>query len=86
MTGEQMTESQTDAIISVRDLEVEFATQLGIIRPLNGVSFDVPRGKVLGIVGESGCGKSVTARSIMQIIEHPGRITGGSIEFHRSPQ
>ncbi|WP_188195688.1 ABC transporter ATP-binding protein [Nonomuraea sp. SYSU D8015] len=68
-----------DAVLSIRDLEVEFPTQLGVVRALNGVTFDVPRGKVLGIVGESGCGKSVTARAILQIIEKPGRITGGSI-------
>ena len=73
-----------DPVISVRDLEVEFPTVLGNVHPLNGVSFDVPRGKVLGVVGESGCGKSVTARSIMQIIERPGHITAGSITFHRS--
>ncbi|RCK70971.1 ABC transporter ATP-binding protein [Desertihabitans brevis] len=72
-----------DTIVSVRDLQVEFRTTLGVVRALNGVSFDIPRGKVVGIVGESGCGKSVTARAIMQIIEHPGRITNGSIEFHR---
>jgi peptide/nickel transport system ATP-binding protein len=72
-----------DAIVSVRDLRVEFQTPVGLVRALNGVSFDVPRGKVIGIVGESGCGKSVTARAIMQIIERPGRITEGSIEFQR---
>jgi peptide/nickel transport system ATP-binding protein len=71
-----------DNIISVRDLKVEFPTTLGTVRALNGVSFDIPRGKVVGIVGESGCGKSVTSRAIMQIIEHPGRITGGSILFN----
>ena len=78
-----MTDGPTDTIVSVKDLEVEFPTSLGVVRALNGVNFDIPRGKVIGIVGESGCGKSVTARAIMQIIERPGRITGGSIEFHR---
>lgn len=73
----------TDSIISVRDLQVEFPTPLGVVRALNGVNFEIPRGKVIGIVGESGCGKSVTARAIMQIIEHPGKITEGTIEFHR---
>jgi oligopeptide/dipeptide ABC transporter ATP-binding protein len=71
----------TDAVVSVRDLHVEFPTQLGVVRALNGVSFDVPRGRVLGVVGESGSGKSVTARAILQIIERPGRITGGDILF-----
>ncbi|SDT47007.1 ABC transporter ATP-binding protein [Microlunatus soli] len=73
----------TDSIISVRDLQVEFPSALGVVRALNGVNFEIPRGKVIGIVGESGCGKSVTARAIMQIIEHPGKITEGTIEFHR---
>ncbi|SDE43058.1 ABC transporter ATP-binding protein [Auraticoccus monumenti] len=77
------TEHPEDVIVSVQDLQVEFKTTLGVVRALNGVSFDIPRGKVVGIVGESGCGKSVTARAIMQIIEHPGKITNGSIEFHR---
>jgi oligopeptide/dipeptide ABC transporter ATP-binding protein len=73
----------TDAVLSVRDLEVQFQTPIGLVRALNGVTFDVQRGRVLGIVGESGCGKSVTARAIMQIIEPPGKIHGGSIVFHR---
>lgn len=86
MTGENVTtasDPDTDAIVSVRDLEVEFPTALGVVRALNGVNFDVPRGKVLGIVGESGCGKSVTARALLRIIEHPGHITGGSMIFNR---
>ena len=74
-----------DAIIAVRDLHVEFTTALGMVSALNGVNFDVPRGKVLGVVGESGSGKCVTARAIMQILERPGRITKGSIDFRRTP-
>jgi peptide/nickel transport system ATP-binding protein len=70
-----------ESVVSVRDLHVEFPTPVGLVRALNGVSFDVPRGKVLGIVGESGCGKSVTARAILRIIEKPGRIVGGEILF-----
>ena len=75
------TEMSRDAVVSVNDLHVEFPTQLGVVRALNGVSFDVPRGRVLGIVGESGCGKSVTARAILQIVERPGRIVNGDIQF-----
>ena len=74
-------EMPSDTVVSVRDLHVEFPTQVGLVRALNGVSFDVPRGKVLGIVGESGCGKSVTARAILRIIERPGRIVSGNIYF-----
>ena len=63
-----------DAVVSVQNLHVEFKTPLGKVNALNGVNFDVPRGKVLGIVGESGCGKSVTARAILQIVEKAGTI------------
>ena len=73
----------SDAIITVRDLDVEYKTALGTVNALNGVSFDVPRGTVLGVVGESGSGKSVTARAIMQILERAGTITDGSIMFRR---
>ncbi len=62
-----------DAIITVRDLQVEYKTTLGKVNALNGVSFDVKRGTVLGVVGESGSGKSVTARAIMQILERGGQ-------------
>src|SRR5690606_4552826 len=62
-------------------LHVEFTTPLGKVNALNGVSFDVPKGKVLGIVGESGCGKSVTSRAIMQILEKAGKVTEGEILF-----
>jgi peptide/nickel transport system ATP-binding protein len=72
-----------DAIISVRDLQVEYKTALGKVSALNGVSFDVKRGTVVGVVGESGSGKSVTARAIMQILERAGTITEGSILFQR---
>lgn len=77
------TTKAADAVVSVRDLEVHFDTPIGLVRALNGVTFDVPRGQVLGIVGESGCGKSVTARAIMQIIEKSGKIVNGTIELNR---
>jgi oligopeptide/dipeptide ABC transporter ATP-binding protein len=77
------TTKAADAVVSVRDLEVQFETPIGLVRALNGVTFDVPRGQVLGIVGESGCGKSVTARAIMQIIEKSGKIVNGTIELNR---
>jgi len=68
-----------DVILRIRNLHTYFYTDLGISRALNGVSFDVPTGKVLGVVGESGCGKSVTALSIMQLVPHPGRMVKGKI-------
>jgi oligopeptide/dipeptide ABC transporter ATP-binding protein len=70
------------ACLSCSNLHVTFSQHEGISRAVNGVSFDVPQGKTVGIVGESGCGKSVTALSIMRLIpQPPGRITAGSILY-----
>lgn len=69
------------ALLRVRDLRTSFFTDAGEVKAVNGVSFNLERGKVLGIVGESGSGKSVTAYSIMQILASTGKIVGGSIEF-----
>ena len=68
------------ALLEVKDLHTSFFTDAGEVRAVNGVSFDLERGKVLGIVGESGSGKSVTAYSIMQILTSTGRIVSGSIK------
>ena len=68
------------ALLEVRDLHTAFATPAGTVNAVNGVSFNLERGKVLGIVGESGSGKSVTAYSIMQILEKNGKIVSGSIK------
>lgn len=72
-----------DAILQIRDLHTYFFTDLGISRALNGVSLDVPAGKVMGVVGESGCGKSVTALSILRLVPKPGRIVRGEIVLRR---
>ena len=69
------------AMLEVKDLRTSFFTPAGEVKAVNGVSFNLDRGKVLGIVGESGSGKSVTAYSIMQILEKTGKIVGGSIKF-----
>lgn len=67
---------------SVDNLSIEFATDKGIIRAVDGVSFDIPKGKTVGLVGESGCGKSVTALSIMRLIPTPpGIYAGGKISY-----
>jgi peptide/nickel transport system ATP-binding protein len=82
-TSSQGTDTDTDRnrdnVLDIRNLAVEFRTSLGVVHAVNGVSFGVPRGKTLGIVGESGCGKSVTAFAIMQLVAKPGVITGGEI-------
>ena len=69
------------ALLEVKDLQTSFFTDAGEVRAVNGVSFNLDRGKVLGIVGESGSGKSVTAYSIMQILASTGKIVGGSIKL-----
>lgn len=72
----------SEKILEVRDLVVEFKTDRGVIKAVNGVNFDVYKGKTLGIVGESGSGKSVSALSIMRLIPSPpGRIAQGSIKY-----
>jgi peptide/nickel transport system ATP-binding protein len=67
------------SVLSIRDLAVQFESEQGVVRALDGISLDLHAGRTLGIVGESGCGKSVTARSILRLIDRPGRITAGRI-------
>jgi oligopeptide/dipeptide ABC transporter ATP-binding protein len=75
-------DAAVEPLLEVRDLVVEFRTERGVIRAVDHSSFDIPRGKTLGVVGESGCGKSVTALSIMRLIPNPpGRILGGPIRY-----
>ena len=77
-----MRENMSQTLISVKNLQTYFFTPEGVVRALEDVSFDIPRGECLGVLGESGCGKSVTALSIMRLIPSPpGRIMRGSIEF-----
>jgi peptide/nickel transport system ATP-binding protein len=73
----------SDTLLSVRNLKTYFAQDEGLVKAVDGVSFDVAPGATLGIVGESGCGKSVTARSILRIVDRPGRIIEGEICFRR---
>lgn len=70
-----------DILLEVRDLRTYFFTEDGIVKAVDGVSFHVRRGEILGLVGESGCGKSVTSLSIMRLITPPGRILGGEVLF-----
>ncbi len=85
-------------LIETRDLYTEFHTFEGVVHALNGVSVVVNEGETYGLVGESGCGKSVTVRSMMRIVQAPGRIIGGKVVIffraedrepghrHRAPQ
>ena len=74
----QQNSKQSDSVLSVRGLETTFFSKTGGFRAVNKISYDIKKGETLGIVGESGCGKSVTSFSLMRLIENPGRITGGS--------
>ncbi|MDP3407057.1 ABC transporter ATP-binding protein [Bosea sp. (in: a-proteobacteria)] len=74
-----MSSEEAVPVVSVRDLTVEFVTRRGTLRALDRVSFDVGRGEVLGVVGESGAGKSVTGAAIIGLIDPPGRIAGGQV-------
>jgi oligopeptide/dipeptide ABC transporter ATP-binding protein len=70
------------ALLEVDNLQTHFFTREGVVRAVDGISFDVEKGKTLGIVGESGCGKSVTALSIMGLLpQPPAKIVGGSVRF-----
>jgi len=69
------------ALLDVEDLRIEFSTQAGTVRAVEGVSFSLEEGKALGLAGESGCGKTTTALSLMRLLPYNGKIVGGSIKF-----
>jgi peptide/nickel transport system ATP-binding protein len=74
---------RSSTLLSVRNLRTYFVQDEGTVKAVDGVSFDLEAGRTLGIVGESGCGKSITARSILRIVDRPGRIVAGEIRFRR---
>ncbi|OQY26897.1 MAG: methionine ABC transporter ATP-binding protein [Anaerolineaceae bacterium 4572_5.1] len=76
-----MTNNTTQALLEVRNLKTYFFTDDGVVKAVDGVDFEVYEGEVLGLVGESGCGKSVTSFSVLQLIDDPGRIVDGEIYF-----
>lgn len=76
-----MTPERDDLLLSIQNLQVHFFTDEGVARAVDGVTLSVRRGSFLAIVGESGCGKTVTAYSILRLIQEPGRIVGGRIEL-----
>ena len=69
-------------LLEVKNLKTYFYTEFGVVKAVDGVSFSVDPGKTLGVVGESGCGKSVTALATMGLVRPPGKITGGEILYH----
>lgn len=73
-------------LVEVDNLQTYFFTDEGTVKAVDGVSFIIPQGRTVGLVGESGCGKSVTAMSIMGLVSRPGRIAGGEIRLHRPNQ
>jgi oligopeptide/dipeptide ABC transporter ATP-binding protein len=79
------TRMATEPLLSVRDLKVHFFMDEGVVKAVDGISFDVFPGQVFGIVGESGCGKSVAMKAILRIVEPPGRIVSGQILLRRHP-
>ncbi|MGB7070683.1 MAG: ABC transporter ATP-binding protein [Pyrinomonadaceae bacterium] len=68
-------------LLKVSGLQTQFPTRAGLVRAVNDVNFHIDEGELLGLVGESGCGKSITALSIMRLVSPPGKIVGGSIKF-----
>lgn len=70
-----------DRLLEVKDLKTYFYTDKGVVKAVDGVDFSLYKGKILGVVGESGCGKSMTSKSIMRLIDEPGKIVEGSIVF-----
>ncbi len=68
-------------VLEIRGLNSYFFTEKGVAPAVDGLDLDIPKGKIIGLVGESGCGKSMTAKSIMGLLKSPGRVAGGSIRF-----
>ena len=68
-------------VLEIRGLNSYFFTEKGVAPAVDGLDLDIPKGKIIGLVGESGCGKSMTAKSIMGLLKYPGRVAGGNIRF-----
>ena len=79
--GSRIVENDKNVILDITNLRTQFFTEAGVVHAVDGIDFSVKRGEVVGLVGESGCGKSVTSLSIMRLIGQPGRIVEGKIVF-----
>jgi peptide/nickel transport system ATP-binding protein len=77
---------KSDILLEIKDLKTHFFTEEGVVKAVDGVSFKLERDKILGLVGETGCGKSVTALSILKLIRYPGKIVSGNIIFNNLGQ
>jgi peptide/nickel transport system ATP-binding protein len=75
-----------DVLVEINDLHTYFHLAEGVVRAVDGVNLTIKAGQTLGVVGESGCGKSVTALSLMRLIQPPGRIEGGQIIYYKTMQ
>jgi len=73
--------TRDDTLLSVENLQTQFHTEEGIVRAVDGVSFDIAEGEIVGLVGESGAGKSVATSSLLRLVESPGQIVGGEVTF-----
>ena len=85
VTPEQFTTvmKNPENVLEIDNLQTSFFTDNGVVRSVNGISFEVPKDSIVGLVGESGCGKSVTSLSIMQLVQAPqGQVVGGEIRFN----
>src|SRR5512137_1389241 len=71
----------TETLLKIEGLKTYFFTEAGIVKAVDGVSFDIKKGESLGLVGESGSGKTVTSLSVLRIVPKPGKIVAGTIEF-----
>jgi peptide/nickel transport system ATP-binding protein len=81
LEGDEIMTTSDELVLHVKDLFVNFYTYEGVVKALDGVEMFLRRGATMGVVGETGCGKSVTAKSILRLVEAPGKIEGGQIKF-----
>ena len=75
--------NENPMLVEVKNLKVQFDVRDGIIKAVDGATFEIKRGQTMGIIGESGCGKSVTARAILQMVPRPGKVVDGEVIYHR---